>query len=207
MLAERRAAAAGRWRDLAEGAKPVIYVGCATCGLAAGAGDLLATIGRELERLGVEATVVPVGCIGMCYAEPLVDVRVPGLPRISYGHVTPELLSRILESHVAGGRPIPDLALGSFGDEELPGIPRLAELPFMRSQVRIVLRNCGLIDPEDLDHYLVRGGYEGLERALALSPDEVIDEIVSSGLRGRGGAGFPTGQKWRFCRASEGPST
>ncbi len=204
MLAQRAEAAERRFAELTEGPVPVVYVGAATCGLAAGAGELLAVVEDELARLGVEARVVPVGCIGMCFAEPLVDVRVPGGPRVSYGQVTPETLRVILESHVRDGKPVADLALGTFGDEPLPGIPRLHDLPFMRSQVRVVLRNCGLIDPEQLDHYLARGGYRGLERALAMEPDAVVEEVIASGLRGRGGGGFPTGRKWQLCREAPG---
>ncbi len=182
----------------------MVYVGCATCGIAAGAGDLLAVLEGELSRIRVRAEVIPVGCIGMCFAEPLVDVRLPGRPRICYGRVTPEKLTRILNLHVRQGKPVVGLAMGTLGDGDRPGIPRLEDLPFMKPQVRIASRNCGLIDPEDIDHYLARDGYRGLERALAMEPEEVIEEVVASDLRGRGGGGFPTGQKWKFCRASSG---
>jgi NADH-quinone oxidoreductase subunit F len=204
MLDARIKSAGKKWRRLTAGPMPVIYVGCATCGLAAGAGDLMAVIEEELDRLGVKAHVIPVGCIGMCFAEPLVDIRLPGEPRVSYGNVTPKNIARILKSHLLHGKAVAGLALGSLGEETLPGIPKLYDLPFMKSQVRVVLRNCGFINPEELDHYLARDGYQGLIRALAMKPEDVIEEIVASGLRGRGGGGFPTGQKWRFCRSSQG---
>jgi NADH-quinone oxidoreductase subunit F len=204
MLAPRIKSAANKWLKLTEGSLPVIYIGCATCGLAAGAGDLMDVIEEELDRLGVKAHVIPVGCIGMCFAEPLLDIRVPGQPRVSYGHVTPDKLTRILKSHILRGKPATSLALGTLGDGPLPGIPRLCDLPFMKSQVRVVLRNCGFINPEELDHYLARDGYKGLMRALTMKQEEVIEEIIASGLRGRGGGGFPTGQKWKFCRSSSG---
>ncbi len=204
MLAARIKVAERKWRKLTAGPKPVIYVGCATCGIAAGASDVLAAIDEMLGRLGADAHVVPVGCIGMCFAEPLVDIQLPGQPRVCYGNVTLKQLPRILRSHLLAGRPVARLALGTIGEATLPGIPRLADLPFMRSQVRVVLRNCGIINPEELDHYLARGGYKGLVRALAMKPDEVIAEIAASELRGRGGGGFLTGQKWKFCRSSPG---
>ena len=204
MLATRIRKARKSWTRLTQGANPVIYIGCATCGLAAGAGDLLAVIEDELKRLGIRANVIPVGCIGMCFMEPLVDIRVPGQPRVCYGHVTPAKLSRILRSHILKGKPVASLALGAFGEEALPKIPRLLDLPFMKSQVRVVLRNCGFINPEDVDHYLARGGHLGLMRALAMKPENVVEEVVASGLRGRGGGGFPTGQKWLFCRSAPG---
>ena len=182
----------------------MVYVGCATCGIAAGAGALLAVVDDQLGRLGVRANVVPVGCIGACFAEPLVDIRLPGQPRVCYSRVTPERLARILDSHIRRGRAVTSLALATIGDGTLPRIPRFEDLPFMKSQVRIVSRNCGMINPEDVDHYLARDGYRGLMRALRMKPEDVIEEVVASGLRGRGGGGFPTGQKWKFCRSSSG---
>jgi NADH-quinone oxidoreductase subunit F len=206
MLAARIDQARRKWKKLTEGKTPVIYVGSATCGLAAGAGELLGLIDTELDALGLKARVVPVGCIGMCFAEPLVDIRISGQPRVCYENVTPAKLRKILKSHVLKGKPVPEMAIGTIGDESIPGIPRLSDLPFMKAQVRIVLRNCGLINPEDMDHCLARDGYQGLLRALSMKPEEVIEEVVASGLRGRGGGGFPTGMKWKFCRSAPGES-
>jgi (2Fe-2S) ferredoxin len=113
MLASRIKSAKKKWRRLTQGATPVIYIGCATCGLAAGAGDLLAVIDGELKRLGVQANVVPVGCIGMCFAEPLVDIRIPGQTRVCYSQVTPENLTKILKSHFLRGKPMASMAMYS----------------------------------------------------------------------------------------------
>jgi NADH-quinone oxidoreductase subunit F len=203
-LDRRIARAREAWTLLQEGDQPVIAIGTATCGLAAGAGEVRDALRAELARLGVSAQVVPVGCIGMCFAEPLVEIRAPGLPRVTYQRVSPGALGEILESHLVRGEPSARHALGVAGDATLPGIPRLADLPVMRLQVRNALRNCGVVDPTSVDHYLARDGYAGLRRALAMQPDEVIAEVKASGLRGRGGGGFPTGAKWEFCRAAPG---
>jgi NADH:ubiquinone oxidoreductase subunit E len=203
-LERRIEQAAAKWRRIHEGDRPTIYVGTATCGLAAGAGEVLDALEHELSRLAISAEVLPVGCVGMCFAEPLVDIAVRGTPRITYQRVSPDTLREILEAHLVRGEPLEKYALGSSGDGTAPSIPRLVDLPVLRPQVRNALRNCGVIDPTDVDHYLAREGYAGLQRALSMQPEEVIEEVKASGLRGRGGGGFSTGTKWQFCRASAG---
>ena len=163
-----------------------------------------AAIREAIAAHRITADIVRVGCLGLCYAEPLVDIIKPGFPRIHYGGLDPEQAARLVTEYLTGDNPCPELALGTSGDGAVAGIPRLEELPVLKAQVRITLRNCGLIDPGNLDHYLARGGYRGLERALAMGPEAVIEEIKRSGLRGRGGAGFPTGLKWQFCRKASG---
>jgi len=199
---KRRAVA--EWEALEQSPNPRILVGAATCGRAAGAMPVIRTIEDELKRHGVEATILQVGCIGLCYAEPLVDIIKPGRPRICYSQVTSELAAQLVKDYIVGDNPRPDLALGTLGDGEMEGIPRLFDLPMLKPQVRIVLRNCGYIDPENINHYIANGGYSGLVRALSMRPEEVIEEVKKSGLRGRGGAGFPTGRKWELCRNSPG---
>jgi len=209
-LVWRIAAAKERWRLLHGGGQSVVTVGTATCGLAAGAGEVLEAVRSELASPAGPAAppdpvqVVAVGCLGLCFAEPLLDIETPGLPRIIYGRVTPEDVGEILAAHLIRREPLAARALGSVAERTIPGIPHLADLPVLRGQVRIALRNCGVIDPTDVDHYLARGGYAGLRRALAMWPDEVIEEVKASGLRGRGGGGFPTGAKWELCRAAPG---
>jgi NADH-quinone oxidoreductase subunit F len=158
----------------------------------------------ELEKSKLRATIVPVGCIGICYLEPLLDIQQPGKPRICYGEMTPEKAREIIACYLVNDDPRPDLALGTLGEGEISGMPPLFDLPMLKPQVRIVTRNLGLINPEDINHYLAAGGYEGFQKALALDPNAVIEEVIKSGLRGRGGAGFPTGQKWRFARQATG---
>ncbi|GAI17360.1 unnamed protein product, partial [marine sediment metagenome] len=116
----------------------------------------------------------------------------------------PEIVPQLIEDYIINDNPRPDLALGTIGEDGVDGITRLFELPMLKPQVRVALRNCGHIDPEDIKQYIASGGYSGLVKALAMSPEEVIEEVKKSGLRGRGGAGFPTGQKWEFCRRSPG---
>ncbi len=192
------------WKASRQGDKPQILVGAATCGRAAGALAVIETINSELKRCNIKAGVTQVGCIGLCYGEPLVDIIKPNRPRISYSGVTPEIARQLVEDYILGDNPRSDLALGTVGDGSIDGIPKLFELAMLKPQVRIALRNCGLIDPENINHYIASGGYSGLERALGMMPDEVIAEIKKSGLRGRGGAGFPTGLKWEFCRKAAG---
>ena len=201
---EIRSRAISEWEALEHSDKPRIYIGTATCGRASGALTVLEAIKSELAKHSIEAIIIQVGCIGLCYAEPLVDIAKPNRPRISYSNVTPEIVPQLIEDYIVNDNPRPDLALGTIGDGSVDGIPKLFELPMLKPQVRIVLRNCGLIDPQNINHYIARGGYSGLVRALGMRPEEVIEEVKKSGLRGRGGAGFPTGRKWEFCRKSPG---
>jgi len=196
--------AIAEWDALRHGPTPGILVGAGTCGRAAGAEAVLAEIDRELTQRNIDAIVMQVGCVGLCYAEPLVDIIKPGRPRICYGNVTPEIVAQLIEDYLVKGNPRSDLALGTIGHGVVDGIPNLFELPMLKSQVRIVLHNCGFINPTNINHYIACGGYNGLVKALDMKPEQIIEEIKRSGLRGRGGAGFPTGQKWEFCRKSPG---
>jgi NADH-quinone oxidoreductase subunit F len=184
--------------------QPVIQIGMGTCGKAAGAEKVLAAVEKSLKRMHLLGRILHVGCIGMCYLEPIMAVRKPGRPFICYGSLTPEKAEEILESYLLNDNPKTRRAICTLGEESMAGIPRFSDLPMIKSQVRIALRNCGLIDPENIDHYIARGGYGGLNKALRMEPDAVIQEIKDSGLRGRGGAGFPTGVKWGFARMAPG---
>jgi len=188
------------WENLQKSSKPRILVGAATCGLAAGAEQIISTLEDELAKHNIDAIITRVGCIGLCYSEPLVDIIKPGKPRISYGNVTPEIAVQIVEDYLINDNPRPDLTMGTVGDGEIEGINRLEELPILKPQVRISLRNCGHIDPDNINHYIANDGYSGIQKALAMTPQEVVAEVKNSGLRGRGGGGFSTGQKWEFCQ-------
>lgn len=192
--------------NLASAKVPVVYLGAGSCGKAAGADAVKKAVLATLEERKLRAQVLEVGCVGPCYLEPLMDIAAFGNPRISYANVSAEQATQILESYLVRRDPMPGRAVGHFGDAEFAGIPRFFDLPMLKAQKRIVLRNCGFIDPERLDHYLATDGYEGLKKALGMSPDALIEEITKSQIRGRGGAGFPTGKKWRFCRDAKGDS-
>ena len=196
--------AVSEWQALQSSNKPRILVGAGTCGSAAGALDVLKAINEELARQNIEAIVIQVGCMGLCFAEPMVGIIKPGRPQVIYGDLTPETATQIVKDYLANDNPRADLALGYVGDGRVDGIPNLFELPVLKPQVRVVLRNCGFIDPENISHYIANGGYSGLVKALKMAPEAIIEEIKKSGLRGRGGAGFPTGQKWDFCRKTPG---
>ncbi len=200
----RRRMAEERWSALMSGAESVFFVGAATCGMAAGAEAVIDRLERDIARYGLNARVIRAGCLGPCCFEPIMIVRRQGLPECCYGPVDADAAGSILERHVMGGELCPEWSLGVMTAEGYGDIPSFWDHPMMRGQVRRVLVNCGVIDPEDPDHYLARGGYLGLERALGMTPEAVIEEVLASGLRGRGGAGFPTGKKWQFARAAEG---
>ncbi len=193
--------AKSEWETLQKGS--YILIGTATCGRAAGALDVVDAFSRELARRGLEVPIIKVGCTGLCYADPFVTISKPGSLRVAYANVTPETVSRLVEGYVAGDDPCLELALGTVegGRGETISIP---ELPRFEHELRLILRHCGYIDPENINHYIANGGYSGLEKALKLSPEEIIGELKKSGLRGRGGAGFPAHRKWEQCRQAIG---
>ena len=200
-----------RWEELTVGGQSWIRIGTALCGQATGCDDVIAAIETSLEQNGVSAQVSRVGCLGLCFAEPLVDVQTPGGARVFYGNVTPETAAEIVANHVAGGKPVAHLALGylaadgSDGDADpaLTGIPDLNQHPMRVMEHRVVLRNAGTIDPGDIHQYIANGGYQALNHALTeMTQEEVLEEVKTSGLRGRGGAAFPTGVKWGFLAGS-----
>ena len=140
------------------------------------------------------------GCHGFCEQGPLVVVEPEG---IFYAHVKLEDAEEIVKEHLKEGNPVERLFYKDPMTEE--AISYYRDIPFYKHQKRIVLRNCGHINPERIEEYLAVDGYKALEKALSeMTPDDVIEEVLRSGLRGRGGAGFPTGMKWRFCRQAKG---
>ena len=178
---------------------PQILVGAATCGLATGALDVIKAVEETLNEKGIDAEVKQVGCMGMCYAEVLVDIIKPGKPRISYQNVTPKVAGELVEDYLLNDNLRPDLAVGTFGSEEVQGIAPLKDQSVFKNQQRVILKNCGNIDPESIDEAIHEEGYKGLAKCLEMQPQEIIDIVKESGLRGRGGAGFPTGRKWESC--------
>ena len=207
-----------RWQSLTAGAVPWIRIGTGLAGEAAGGFEVVSAVQDALQRQGVAATVSEVGTLGLCFAEPLLDVQTPGGPRIFYRNVTPELAARIVSEHIAGGNPLPEHAIGYLdggnGDVNgnaagaVPaGIPNLDDHPMRALEHRIALRNAGHIDPSDLYQYIANGGYAALNKALtAMTREEALGEVRTSGLRGRGGAAFPAGVKWGFLAGNPDPN-
>ena len=168
-----------------------ITVHMGTCGIAAGARNVLAAVRDGLQKIPMNGiAVVTSGCARLCSSEPMMTVELANAPPVTYGELTPEKVQQILAKHLVQGIPSMEYAIGGG-----------AELPFFTKQFPLILKNAGIIDPEKIDDYIGRDGYSGLAKALSkLTPDDVIEEIKGSGLRGRGGAGFPTGIKWRAGR-------
>jgi NADH:ubiquinone oxidoreductase subunit F (NADH-binding)/(2Fe-2S) ferredoxin len=176
------------------------------CGLAAGAAEVAEAFRQELAARGVDALVSEVGCMGLCYAEPLVDIQPVGGSRTFYSSVTPDLVPQLVQSQLIESQPVFNGALATLDAGVSPGVPALGDLAMMRGQVRVVLRNAGHNDPMALEQYVAAGGYVALDKALSeMTPQQVQEQVAASGLRGRGGAAFPTGTKWRFLVGAPGP--
>ncbi|MCP4724407.1 MAG: NADH-quinone oxidoreductase subunit F, partial [bacterium] len=172
-------------------AKPKLLVGLGSCGIAAG-GQIVynyLTEQADMEIIDIGVT----SCIGMCYAEPLVEV-VDGEERILFGNVDSSFAGEILAGLASGTLPKENRVREDDDGKE-----------YLRKQVKVALRNCGVIDPESLDEYRAAGGYSAISKCLTdMSPEEVITVITESGLAGRGGGFFPTGMKWSFLAKAAG---
>jgi len=184
--------------------KPVIYIGSGTCGLGAGADKTLKETEKYLADNDIDAEIIKTGCIGLCAAEPLLDIQIPGRTRISFQHVTGDKVEGIL--HDVFVSKVGDAeVLCQFRNEKLKSwenVPFLDEHPFFSPQKRLVLKNCGIINPVDIEEYIALGGYTSFLKTINnYSSVEVCDKIEKSGLRGRGGGGFPTGRKWKFAQS------
>jgi len=178
--------------------KTKLVLGYGTCGIAAGATAVKDALESELATGKYDAYLDIAGCMGFCFREPVVEVTGPDGRSIIYGDLTPKRVSQLLEA-VAGGEVIEDWVVRRSDD------PDAGEGDFLSNQHRIVLRNCGNINPESIEEYISAGGYDAARKALtSMAPEELIDEVGKSGIRGRGGAGFPTGTKWGFARKARG---
>lgn len=177
-----------------------VHVCMGTAGVASGGEAVMAALNSEFEKRGLTNTDVKernckakqTGCRGLCARDVLIDVYVPGKGPITYEHVTAEMVPTIIEEHIVGGEVVTKWAAKKDYFE------------FYDKQKRYVLNDCGKVDPDSLEDYIAHGGYDALKKTLKMTSEEVIDEVKKSGLRGRGGGGFPTGLKWTFCRNSPG---
>ncbi|NUQ37587.1 MAG: 4Fe-4S binding protein [Caldilineales bacterium] len=193
-----------------------ITIGMGTCGAAAGAAESLEAIERELAKRRLAATIKQVGCVGMCSFEPMIEIQAAGRPRVNYGAVTSRNVAEVFGHYFDGGKLRRAVVVGeaiptitTAHEHELHSLSFVApetqeRIPFQAKQLRVVLSNCGLIDPESIEEYLAVDGYAALERVLTtMTPEQVIAEMKESGLRGRGGGGFLTGLKWELARKTQ----
>jgi len=180
-----------------------IIIGLGSCGIASGGlkvKEVFKTLADELKQ---DITVSETGCMGMCYKEPMIEIA-EGDKRTIYGNVDEKIARQIFESHVVNNTPLSEhVVLAVYGDDDF-ALASGSESGFMSRQIRIVLDRCGKINPESIDDALKMDAYKGLEKALKeKTPVQVIEEVLKAGLKGRGGAGFPTGMKWKFAAGNE----
>ena len=203
--------------------KTCLYVHMGTCGIASGAMGVLAALKNKIkeEKAAKDIQIITTGCAGICSQEPLVTVKTPSTEPVIYKQMDEEKILEVYESHVKGNTAVEEYALARgmefqlkdrkekngqiSGEAAMSGsIPGIEEIPFFALQESRVMRNRGLIDPEKIKDYIGRGGYQGAIKALTdMSSEDVINEVINSGLRGRGGAGFPIGLKWKFTHAEK----
>jgi NADH-quinone oxidoreductase subunit F len=193
-----REEALNRRRSFQETTLPKIHIGMATCGIASGALETKKAFEEALAEQGLSAEIHTVGCLGHCYAEPVVIVENPGFPPIFYYNVSVGKAGMIVRGFLRDGDPLYEHLLGAMEENEL--FPLVKDFPRFSQEKRVVMEKSGIIDPEDIDDYLIHGGYESLVWALWRNPEELLKEVLESGLRGRGGAGFTTGVKWKLAR-------
>jgi NADH:ubiquinone oxidoreductase subunit F (NADH-binding)/Pyruvate/2-oxoacid:ferredoxin oxidoreductase delta subunit len=178
---------------------PIIWIGMGTCGLASGAKKVEEAIITELQKLNINAKIEATGCIGYCSREVIVDIKLPGQDRISYCEIVPKVVPKLIQKTIVERGILKEKLLGTHGIASAE-IPNINNDPFFKHQMKVVLENCGIINPNSLDSYIASGGFKGLSKVLRLmNPESVVKEILLSGLRGRGGAGFPAGKKWELA--------
>jgi NADH:ubiquinone oxidoreductase subunit F (NADH-binding)/Pyruvate/2-oxoacid:ferredoxin oxidoreductase delta subunit len=179
----------------------LIYIGTGTCGLGAGAAKTKQAVIDYCASKKLTYEIIETGCIGICSAEPLVDVKLPKRSRVSFTNVTADMVPGLFDKLLKGTIDMAN-CLGQFKSNDVPwdGVNLITEHPFFAPQTRWVLKNCGVIDPTNIHEYLTNDGYRALSKVLSGTlPSEVCDMVEKSGLRGRGGAGFTTGTKWKFA--------
>jgi NADH:ubiquinone oxidoreductase subunit F (NADH-binding)/(2Fe-2S) ferredoxin len=177
----------------------LLFVGAGTCGRANGSARVIEAMRGWLRDRGMSACIIETGCIGFCQREVFVDIQT-GEDRLAYCDITPDNVTALLEEVLVKGNLVNGWLLGRHGGARA-GIPGINDAPFFRRQTKVVLENCGVIDPGSLDAALAAGAFRAAEKALlTMTPAEVCQEVERAGLRGRGGAGFPTGQKWKIAQ-------
>jgi len=203
VYSELRAKANEAWQAVETPPRPRIAVGITTCSRAQGADETLAAIRRELAQRNLDVDVVVTGCWGLCYAEPMLEIAKPSGQRVLYQQVTADRVPQLIGEALDGEGVCGVLALAAVGPTPVQGLPSFESLHVITLQTRRLMANCGVIEPESIDQYIGRGGYEGVAQALTMPSEGVIKEVTDAGLWGRGGAAFPTGRKWDFLRGSK----
>ncbi len=170
---------------------PLIFIGMGTCGLASGAAEVKEKLNKVLDEKKIKTEFIPVGCIGYCKVEPIVEVKLPNGNRQTYGGLTPEEVEDFVNMVFQNKKTYDKKLLGTHEET-------LFKTPYFEKQQRIVMENCGIIDPDSIDQYLARDGYQALSKTIQTQPIDIVKEVKDSGLRGRGGGGFSTGFKWEL---------
>ncbi len=188
-----------------KGKKSQIVVGMATCGRAAGAVEVFNALEKEIGGNGIDIELKSTGCIGLCSQEVNVEVALAGRTRLIYGTITPELVPALISETLRKGLALKENAIYQYRpandlESVYDGVPFIDEYSLTKDQIKIALKNCGNIDPFSIDDYIGCDGYKALKTILKQTPEDVIKKVEKSGLKGRGGAGFPTSKKWTFCR-------
>ncbi|MGD9105219.1 MAG: NADH-ubiquinone oxidoreductase-F iron-sulfur binding region domain-containing protein, partial [Desulfobacterales bacterium] len=179
---------------------PKVHIGLATCGIASGALETKKAFEEALDEYNIDARIHTVGCLGHCYAEPVVVIDHPGsgFPPIFYHEVNAGKAKMLAKLFLKEGDPRFEHVYGAMEENDL--IPSVMEFTRFNREKRVVMEKCGHIDPEDIYDYIAEGGYSSLAKVLKLNSNEIVKEVQHSGLRGRGGAGFPTGRKWELAK-------
>ena len=186
--------------------RPRIVVGLGTCGIAAGGEKVMEAIKEQVAAKALNVDLDFTSCIGMCYREPLVEIALPGKPSIIYGDIFPDKAEKLVDS-IINDAPVFEWAVMQIVEDGVTpyqGLDIMESSPYYQKQVRSVTSRLGRTNPESIIDYIATGGYEGIEKALKMDRQAVIDEVKKSGLRGRGGGGFPTGNKWQFVYGAPG---
>ncbi len=194
--------AAEAWQQVEKPPRTLIRVPMATCTLAAGADETLAALRAAVDERGLDADVGITGETGLCWLEPVVEVRQPDGSVILYENVTADKVDKLL-GDVIGGGVCNDLAFAVAAGPDVDAVQRLEDFDFWAMQERRLIARCGVIDPENIDHYIASGGYGGFVNAAEMDPEALIKMVEESTLRGRSGSNFPTGTKWNFLRGKE----
>lgn len=179
-----------------------IKVPMASCTIAAGANEVLQSITAVVKSMGLDVEVTPVGCMGLDFIDPWIELSKKGYPSAIYANVTPDIVEQIIREYL--DEDFSSAYAFRFGNTDRENVPSLDELDVWKNQVRWISGKCGIINPESIDEYVAVGGYQGLKKCLSMTQEETIEELKKANLRGRGGAGFPTWIKWNICKEQPG---